>query len=390
MGCVFEWGSPLKDKIFVKAVLILGAWIALLLSQTAVTSSVKNSKPLPLSPCQENLMLLKAENTQESFGGAPRPLQLIGPPIDPQLVWQDLGRSQVLFELSPEHPGRGFKIFWARGSEIPHALKEIGRLREITFRQVGEGSGQAYDNDHFDLHYMHLVAWDKAKGQIAGAYRLGLVKDILEQEGTQGLYSAQLFDYESLLTPDFVHGAIEFGRSFVLAEYQRRSVALFALWRGIGSLLVQSPHYKYLMGPVSISGTFKDQSIASMLEFFSLHFSHPLAHEVRAAQPFHPSRPLSTQVRGRLAAAQGDFKVLDQLLGKLEGVEGRHSPPLLKIYADIGARMLGQNLDQEFNSVDIMILVPLAEQGHQVLKGYLGDQGAQSYLDYHQRQGPGN
>ncbi len=351
------------------------------LSQTSQASHL--APPLP-SACSQQL------TGTAVLGGEIE----IGPPMDTRQVWRDLSQqAELIYEMSPDRENKGFKVFWARGDKIPTALQEIGRLREITFRQVGEGSGQAYDNDKFDPHYWHLVAWDKSKERIAGAYRLGVIKELVADQSSplpyslENVYTAQLFDFQSLLSEEFIGGALEFGRSFVLPEYQRRSLALAALWQGIGSILVSNPEFKYLIGPVSISGEFNPQSISIMLEFFKQHFSHPWAEYVKSYTPYSPPKPLKSKTLQEINETAGSFQALKQLVQDSEGNPEKTPPPLLKIYADIGAKMLAQNHDQSFNSIDIMILVPLSEQSHEVLRAYLGDEGATNYLNFHSSMG---
>ncbi len=114
-------------------------------------------------------------------------------------------------------------------------LQEIGRLRELTFRAVGEGSGKSADIDLFDAYYLHMFVWDAQANAIVGAYRLGLVEEILARYGKRGLYTHSLFRYGPRML-DMLKPAIELGRSFVRAEYQRSFAPMLLLWRGIGAL----------------------------------------------------------------------------------------------------------------------------------------------------------
>jgi hypothetical protein len=132
-----------------------------------------------------------------------------------------------------------FHVYCARASQIPWALREIGRLRELTFRAVGEGTGRPSDLDLFDASYLHLFLWDAQAAAIAGAYRLGLVDEILARHGKRGLYTHSLFKYRTRLL-DSLNPAIELGRSFVRAEYQRSFAPLFLLWSGIGRFVERS------------------------------------------------------------------------------------------------------------------------------------------------------
>ena len=165
----------------------------------------------------------------------------------------ELSAAQVLLRSGE------FIVFHAGAAQIPCLLKEIGRLREIAFRHVGEGTGEACDLDRFDAHYRHLCLWNHARGELAGAYRLTRADEAARQLGKAGLYTLTLFDYESELF-DRLGPALELGRSFVRLEYQRSISALFLLWKGIGQYILRHPQYKILFGPVSISNHYETVS----------------------------------------------------------------------------------------------------------------------------------
>src|ERR1700704_2051636 len=129
-----------------------------------------------------------------------------------------------------------FSVQYARAAQIPWCLQEIGRLRELTFRAVGEGTNKASDIDLFDSYYLHLFVWDAQAEMIVGAYRMGLADEILSRYGKRGLYTQSLFKYGSRLLQT-LNPAVELGRSFVRAEYQRNFSPLLLLWRGIGRVL---------------------------------------------------------------------------------------------------------------------------------------------------------
>jgi putative hemolysin len=130
-------------------------------------------------------------------------------------------------------------------------MREIGRLREMTFRTVGEGCGQPRDIDRFDRHYEQLVLWDDQDMEIVGAYRLADAGRVIAEQGVQGLYSRTLFDYGPAVLSRIAQG-LELGRSFVQPRYQTRH-ALDYLWYGIGAYIKANPHIRYLFGPASIS-----------------------------------------------------------------------------------------------------------------------------------------
>ena len=139
------------------------------------------------------------------------------------------------------HSG-SFHVYWAYASQIRCVLQEIGRLRELTFRSVGEGSGKCSDVDEFDSYYLHLFVWDMQTNAIVGAYRFGLVEEILARYGKRGLYTHSLFKYGPRIL-NTLKPAIELGRSFVRVEYQRCFAPMLLLWRGIGRFVECTPQY---------------------------------------------------------------------------------------------------------------------------------------------------
>ncbi|MGH8580449.1 MAG: lysophospholipid acyltransferase family protein, partial [Gammaproteobacteria bacterium] len=157
-------------------------------------------------------------------------------------------------------------VWYAHSDQVPFVLQEIGRLRELTFRRVGEGTGKAADIDLFDSYYLHLFAWDRENEKLVGAYRMGLTDDIIARFGTKGLYTNTLF---KLKRPALarLNPAIELGRSFVRPAYQKRFGALLLLWSGIGHFVASHPRYRFLFGPVSISNDYRLISQQLMVAF---------------------------------------------------------------------------------------------------------------------------
>jgi putative hemolysin len=147
------------------------------------------------------------------------------------------------------------RVLLAPAAAIPFTLREIGRLREVTFRQAGEGSGKPLDLDRFDSHYQHLVLWNDKEREVAGAYRLAPSLDVLPQYGVRGFYTNTLFSWKRSFL-DRLGPSVELGRSFVRVEYQKSFSALLLLWRGISQFLANNPQYRVLFGPVSISNDY--------------------------------------------------------------------------------------------------------------------------------------
>ncbi|MEQ8768167.1 MAG: GNAT family N-acyltransferase [Planctomycetota bacterium] len=275
-----------------------------------------------------------------------------------------------------------FQGLIARASEIPQLLEEIGLQRERTFRAVGEGTGRAIDLDDFDLAYRHLFLWDEERRRLVGAYRVGLAGELLAQAGPSGLYTSTLFQFG----PGFVEhlgSALEMGRSFVTAEYQRKPSALFLLWRSIGAFVAVNPRYHRLFGPASISADYSAVSRQLMVQFFERAFWLPeLARSVR------PRCPWKKQRFGRPIAADAIPSVdeLSRLVSDLES-DGKGVPVLIREYLQLGGGFVGFHVDRQFqSSLDGLIMVDLTATRRRLLARYLGDEGAQTFLAHHRRK----
>ncbi len=265
-------------------------------------------------------------------------------------------------------------VYLAPAAAIPHALREIGRLREITFRAVGEGTGRALDIDRFDGHYLHLFVWNKSKAEIAGAYRLAP-----SGCGPAGLYTNTLFRFGQTFL-DRMGPAVELGRSFIRAEYQKGFAPLLLLWKGIGAFIGRNPQYRVLFGPVSISNQYQAVSRELMISFLE-----------RSCDGFSDwarfVRPRNAPVRPRLAArACADLDELSDVVNDIEtGNAG--VPVLLRQYLKLGGKLLGFNVDRDFsNALDGLIVVDLLETEPKLLERYLGREEATAFLAYQRGQ----
>lgn len=159
---------------------------------------------------------------------------------------------------------------------FPNIKHEIGRLRETTFRGVGEGTSKPLDLDHFDSYYHHIVAWNPSRQEIIGAYRIGLGMEILEKYGAAGFYTSTLFKFSTEFTETYLPRGVELGRSFIQPNYQRELRSLDSLWQGITCFLDQAlkqyPQIRYLFGPVSISAELEEKLIHMLVFFYSMHY----------------------------------------------------------------------------------------------------------------------
>ncbi|MET0536215.1 MAG: GNAT family N-acyltransferase [Steroidobacter sp.] len=276
---------------------------------------------------------------------------------------------------------RDMQVLFARADQIPWTLREIGRLREIAFRAVGEGTGNSRDLDDYDSHSVHMFAWDNARGSIVGAYRLGHVDEILRQRGRRGLYTHSLFSYGPPLLRA-LGNALELGRSFIVPEHQRNFGALLLLWKGIAQYVVQHPRYRVLFGPVSVSAEYRPHSQALLVDFLKRTcFDHQLAQLIRARRPFRRTHSLAA-LSGDLAVL-GDVDGLSELMTQIEP-DGKGVPVLLRQYLKLGAKVIGFNVDANFSDVvDGMIVVDLARVEPRELSKYMGREGAESFLAHH-------
>jgi putative hemolysin len=274
----------------------------------------------------------------------------------------------------------GLQVYCARAERIPCILDEIGRLRELTFRAAGEGSGKPCDLDEFDAHYLHLFLWDGAAARVAGAYRLGLVDEILASRGKRGLYTHSLFTYPTrLLTA--LGPAIELGRSFVRIEYQRDFAPLFLLWRGIARFVERSPKYAVLFGAVSISAAYSAASRRLMVEYLTAHCA-----DERFASQVRPRSPYGEGLTSEEAVPQS-LEELARLVAQIEE-DRKGVPVLLRQYLRLGGRLLGFTVDSGFgNTLDGLIMVDLRQIERAVLARYMGKAASAAFLAHHGVEG---
>ncbi|MCB2406769.1 lysophospholipid acyltransferase family protein [Hymenobacter lucidus] len=254
-----------------------------------------------------------------------------------------------------------WEVYMASKAELPHVLRELGRLRELTFRAEGEGTQQPLDLDKYDEYYRHLFLYDRAARRLVGAYRIGRGRAILRQHGRRGFYLHSLFRMKKTLEP-FLAESLELGRSFVRAEYQKQPRPLALLWKGIAEYLSRHPEYRYLIGPVSISNRFSSVSRAVMVDFLTAHYFHPeLAALVQPRKQFR-YRPLD--VRELPATLQTGLNTVPDLHRLIATFEpgGAGIPVLLRQYLKQNARLLGFNLDPSFsNTLDGFIVLDARE-----------------------------
>jgi putative hemolysin len=277
-------------------------------------------------------------------------------------------------------------IYCAQGSSIPQTLAEIGRLRELSFRAVGEGTGNSRDVDRFDRHYDQLIAWDSKQRRIMGGYRAVRVPEARQRHGRDAIYLSTLFELAdplfALLGP-----SIELGRSFVRVEAQRSFAPLLALWRGIGEYVGRYPSHARLIGPVSVSAEYGHAARELIVRYLRWHHYDPLLGAfVKPKSPFRPSRPMAG-LRRELRHI-GDIGGLSPLLPVDGEASSRDVPVLLRQYLKLGGRVIGFNVDAEFGDcIDCLTVVDLRRTPDAVLGKYMADETLRGFRRRHGRAG---
>ncbi|MCX4029121.1 lysophospholipid acyltransferase family protein [Endozoicomonas sp. SM1973] len=275
-----------------------------------------------------------------------------------------------------------FTVYCASADQLPTVLPEIGRLRELTFRAVGEGTGESADLDEYDQYYLHLFIWYPEQQAIVGAYRLGRLDQLREKQGLAGLYTRSLFKYDQRFL-DKLGQALEVGRSFVCAEYQKSLAPLFLLWKGIATYVAHNPQYKTLFGPVSISSDYQEFSRHLMARCLSAFHKHEvMAGFVKPTNPLPKYK--SNCWQPALLKGLADIQQLSKLINRIEGDKG--IPVLLRQYLKLNGQLVCFNVDKDFNdALDGLIIVDLLAVPEKTLQRYMGKTGIRQFYDYHQR-----
>ncbi len=277
--------------------------------------------------------------------------------IDPVPVSILEKELEVLRKYYLIHTKNNFEVFITDSYHIPNLLTEIGRLREVTFREVGEGSNKKVDLDEYDLYYYHLFIWDKEAQCIVGAYRLGKGGDIIARYGKKGFYTSSLFTFDPAFEP-ILEKSIELGRSFITKAYQQKPLPLFILWRGILYFIIKNPEYQYIIGPVSISNDFSQVSKSFLAAFIKrYYFDEKLAALVKPKMEFAVDfKNTDSEI---LLSGLTDLNKLDKFISDIEPTHLR-VPILLKKYIKQNAKIISFNIDPKFNySLDGLMILNL-------------------------------
>ncbi|WP_375238405.1 GNAT family N-acyltransferase [Aurantibacter sp.] len=255
---------------------------------------------------------------------------------------------------------KNYDVYLAAADDIPKILHEIGRLREITFREVGEGTNEAIDLDKFDSYYHHMFLWDNQANKLAGAYRMGLGAQIFKRFGIDGFYLQDLFRFEPELYK-MMSESLELGRAFITKEYQQKPMPLFLMWKGIVHTTLRYPEHKYLIGGVSISNQFSNFSKSLMIEFMKSHYYDPYI-----AQYVHPKKEFKVKLNDAdkdfvFDATEADLNKFDKVIDEIEPGALR-LPVLLKKYIKQNCRLVGFNVDPLFNNaVDGLMYIKVTD-----------------------------
>ena len=348
-----------------------------LLSQKGRVIKVRIGKPIQVSEQEayselnefgsfirtKTYMLAKPfeEDSKGLFKNAlkfPKPIKEIVGEGDPEKVKEEVNalRDKGLRLFA----SKNYEVYFSKSAHMPYTMYELGRLREITFREVGEGTQESIDIDEFDSYYHHLFLWDTDTNRIVGAYRMGLGKPIYKEHGIKGFYIHTLFKFEPELYK-MMENSIEMGRAFIVGEYQRKPMPLFLLWKGIIHVTLHYPEYKYLIGGVSISNQFSNFSKSLMIEFMKSHYYDPYI-----AQYIHPKQEYKVVLEDAdkdfiFDAAKADLNKFDRFIDELEPGALR-IPVLIKKYLKQNARLVAFNVDPKFNNaVDGLLYIRVSD-----------------------------
>ncbi len=295
-------------------------------------------------------------------------------PKSPKQIVTPASKGKMLAEIitlrntdSRFFQSKNYEVFFTEASKIPNILHEIGRLREITFREIGEGTNKSIDLDKYDAYYHHLFLWDADTNQLAGAYRMGLGSEIYPKHGIEGFYLTELFRFDSELD-DMMKNSIEMGRAFIIKEYQQKPMPLFLLWRGIIHTTLRYPEHKFLLGGVSISNQFSNFSKSLMIEFMKSNYYDPYI-----AQYVRPKKEYKVKLKDAdkdfiFDEAESDLNKFDKIIDELEPGSLR-LPVLIKKYIKQNARLVAFNVDPLFNNaIDGLMYIRISDIPESTMK----------------------
>jgi putative hemolysin len=275
---------------------------------------------------------------------------------------------------------RNYSVICAPTIVIPEIIREIGRLREVTFREVGEGTNKSADMDEYDLYYNHLFIWDTDADRIVGAYRIGKGKDIAAIYGIKGFYINSLFKIKKDFVP-VLKESLELGRSFIVKDYQKKAIPLFLLWKGIMVFLLRNQEYRYLIGPVSISNNFSRFSKNLIVSFIRTYFfNEEKAGFIIPRKNFIVKQDKIVDHEIFIDVADHDINKIERIVMNIE--PGYRIPVLLRKYLEINGQIIGFNIDPKFNDcLDGLLILDLYNMPPDFVRGLSREMNDESIFE---------
>ena len=294
-------------------------------------------------------------------------LQPLAAPVSPELYRGEINNLKDHLLLA----GGDYEVYLLRSSEAPNLMQELYRLREETFRAVGEGTGLPLDTDAFDGYYRQMILWNVPNQEICGAYRLGFGPEIIKEKGIEGFYTSTLFRYAPVIAP-LLGQCIELGRSFIVGKYQREVLALKFLLSGLAISTTRCPGANYFMGPVSMSADIPHYYQTLAVRYLERDFSLPDADKlVGCTNGFVPDPACAHADELLKDLPVGDIDAFDHWLAALS--EGKYRLPVLfRKYFSCHAKVACFNVDPLFcNSLDGLIFLKHADYPENTLRSLL-------------------
>ncbi len=314
-----------------------------------------------------------SKNIKKNLKPKRTPKKIIDP-VEPKKILSEIKKLQNTEAKLLQ--SKGYEVYLVSYNQAPNIMREIGRLREITFREIGEGTNKEIDLDKYDKFYKHLFLWDNQAQKIVGAYRMGIGKEIFKTHGINGFYVNTLFRIEPELY-NMMKKTIEMGRAWVRKEYQLKPMPLFLLWKGIIHVTLRYPDHQYLLGGVSISNQFSEFSKSLMIEFMKSNYYDPYV-----AQYIHPKKEYKVKLKDAdkdfvFDSVKSDMKKFDKLIDEIEP-DGLRIPVLLKKYIKQNCKLVAFNVDPKFNNaIDGLIYVRIADLPEETVRPVLEEYQAE-------------
>jgi putative hemolysin len=297
--------------------------------------------------------------------------------VHPGLLTEEYSRVKPDFELFST---KNYSVVCAPTNKIPLIFSEIGRLRELTFRSVGEGTNKSTDIDEYDFYFNHLFIWDTAEKKIVGAYRIGRGDEIMSVYGIKGFYINSLFRIKKSFS-SHLNQSLELGRSFITIDYQKKAIPLFLLWKGIMVFLLRNKEYRYLIGPVSISNDFSKYSKSLIVEFIMKYFTdEKLSAGIIPRKKFIAKADKAADRNIIIETSEHDINKIEKIIMDVE--PGYRLPVLLKRYLEINGKIIGFNIDPKFNyCLDGLLILDLFNTPPEIIRGLARELNDDSILE---------